>query len=235
MKKLILLGLFLPLTVVCQKIENLEASTAGDKIIIMYDIANGVTGDTYDVLLYASHNNYSSPVRLVSGEVGKALTEGRKKKIEWDAKTELGNYSGDLSFELHVVVTAALAVQSRVTSIKRGKDLELAWRGGSANQEIKIELLQSGATIGTLGIIPNTGSWQWPVPSNQSVGNDFQLRLVSGRESVVTEPFSIRHKIPTALKAAPLALLVVFALPGTTSSTTDAPRTTTKVTSASLN
>ena len=234
MKKIILFGLFLPLAGVCQKIENLEAATAGDKIIVTYDIMDGVTGDTYDVLLYASYNNYQSPVHLVSGDVGKALTEGRKKKIEWDAKTELGNYTGDLSFELRVIVIAALAVQSRATSIKRGKELELNWRGGAANQDVKIELLQSGATIGTIGIVPNTGSWQWPVPANQSVGNDFQLRLVNGRESVVTEPFSIHHKIPTLLKAAPLALLVVFALPGSTSTASDT-RTPVKVTAASLN
>jgi len=235
MKNIILLSLLMPLAGVGQKIENLEASTEGNKIIITYDIVEGVTGDTYDVQLYASHNNYSSPVRLVSGEVGKALNEGRKKKIEWDAKAELGNYSGDLSFELRVMVTAALAIQSRVSSIKRGKDLELTWRGGSVNHEVKIELLQSGATVGTLEIVPNSGSWQWPVPTNQPVGNDFQLRLVNGKESVVTEPFSIRHKIPTALKAAPLALLVVFALPGSTSATSESPRTSTKITAASLN
>jgi len=235
MRKLFLLGLLLPLAGVCQKIENLEVVTAGNKIIVTYNISGGFTGDTYDILLYASHNNFRSPVQYVSGDVGKSVTEGRRKKIEWDAKTELGNYVGDISFELQASVMPALAFQNKIVSkVKRGKEVELTWRGGVANQDVKIELLKSGTIVEMLGVVSNSGSWSWAIPANQSVGKNFQLRLVSGGESVVTESFSIRHKIPTAMKAAPIALLAVFVLPAA-SSASDAPRTPTKVTSATLN
>ena len=141
MKKLFLLGLLMPLAGVCQKIENLKAVSEGNKIIITYDISGGVTGDSYEVSLYASHNNYSSPLKLTSGEIGKGVTEGRGKRIEWEAKAELGDYKGELSFEVRAEVIAAFALLNKVISAKRGKTVPVSWRGGNKNREVKIELL----------------------------------------------------------------------------------------------
>ena len=198
----------------------------GEKIIVTYDISSDFPGDKYDITLYASSNDFSSPLQRVTGDVGGGQAEGKGKRIEWDAKSELGNYKGELSFEVRAEVIAAFALKHEVISAKRGKSVQLDWRGGSKNQEVKIELLKEGAVQGVVGTVGNKGTYNWTITSSEKTGAGFQLRFVNGKETVTTQPFSIKHKIPLVVKVLPfVAVGVIVALAGGSKSSAD---TTTK-------
>ncbi len=216
MKGLLFLGcILLPLITFSQKLENLKAVVQGEKIIVSYDISQGYDGDKFDISLYASHNNFTSSLQRVNGDVGRGLTPGKDKKIEVDAKNEIGNYKGELSFEVRAEVIAAFALTNNVSSAKRGKSIALAWRGGVKNQDVKIELLRAGVSQGAVGTVGNNGIYQWLVLSNHKTGTDYQLRLVNGKETVTTGRFAIKHKVPTLLKVLPLvAVAAVVGLVG---------------------
>lgn len=213
MKNLVFLLLMAPLATFAQKVENIKAVAQGGKIIITYDINEAITGDRYDVQVYASHNNFSIPLQRVRGDVGNKLLPGIAKRIEWDAKDELRNFKGELTFEIWADVVGVFVLKEPVANTKRGKPLSLAWRGGVKNQDVKVELLKAGVVQSTLATVNNSGTYQWLVPKKQKTGKDYQLRLVNGKEEIKTELFAIKPKIPLVVKILPVvAVGAVLAL-----------------------
>ncbi|MBS1681217.1 MAG: hypothetical protein JST48_05860 [Bacteroidetes bacterium] len=217
MKRKILLSIcLLPCLAFSQKLENLKAVAEGDKVIITYDLAEGgLSGDKFDVKLFASHNNFSLPLQIVSGYVGNDLMPGKTKKIVWNGFTELNNYHGDLTFEVRAEVKAAFTLKHNVAKAKRGRSIPLDWRGGSLRDDVKIELLKSGVEVGAIATASNNGSFTWEISSYQKVGSGFQLRFTNGKEVATSEFFRIKRKVPTFLKVIPfLAAGVVVGLGG---------------------
>ncbi len=207
MVRLLLLLLLVSFAGYSQKIGNLKASTVGEKIFITYDIAAQYPGDKFDIDLYASSNNYSAPLQKLTGDVGKGLSAGNGKRIEWDAKAELGDYQGEILFEIHAEVIAAFLITNEIKSARRGKSVQLNWRGGSKNQDVKIELLKSGVNQGVIATTSNSGSYFWSIPSNEKVDSDYELRLANAGETITTSQFSIKHKVPTLVKVIPVAVV----------------------------
>ena len=198
-----------------QKLENLKAVSAGDRIVITYDLNAEVPGDKYDVQIYSSHNNFSSPLKYISGDMGNSLVPGNGKRIEWEAKKELGNYKGDLSFEIRADVKALFAFKNSVTNTKRGKPLTVAWRGGLKSEEVKVTLLKEGVEQSSLATVNNNGDYQWTVPAKQKTGDGYQVRLMNGKETITSDRFAIRHKVPTIVKILPVVVIgAVVALVG---------------------
>ena len=83
-----------------QKIQNLNASFLDGKAIVTYDVIGTKANQTYTIDLYSSHNNFASPLKNVTGDVGKNIKAGTGKKIIWDAASELTEFSGDISFKI---------------------------------------------------------------------------------------------------------------------------------------
>lgn len=210
MRKLVFLLFLAPLTAFSQRLESTKAEAVGEKIIITYDLTGGEPGDNYTVSLFASHNNFASPLAKVVGDIGSGVKEGKGKRVEWESKAELGKYKGPLTFEIEVKVIAALTLKTELTSAKRGKTLPLRWRGGDQNQNIKIELLKGGVVESTVGTLTNKGVYEWKVPSKQKPGKDYSLRLVNGKESISSEAFAIKPQFPIWAKVLPVAAVATY-------------------------
>lgn len=207
MKLILILICTFSISAFSQKLENLKAVSAGDRIIITYDLNAEVPSDKYDVQIYSSYNNFSSPLKYLIGDVGNSLTSGIGKRIEWEAKKELGNFKGDLSFEIRAEIKAIFAFKNSVMNTKRGKPLTVAWRGGLKNEEVRVVLLKEGVEQSSLATVNNTGNYQWTVPSKQKTGGGYQVQLVNGKETITSGHFSINHKIPMILKILPVAII----------------------------
>ena len=220
MRKLVFLLLLNSLAAFSQKIENTKAEAVGEKIVITYDLTRGEPGDNYTVSIFASHNNFTTALSKVNGDVGAHVREGTGKRIEWESKLELGKYKGPLTFEIEAIIVAPLTLKTELTSTKRGKTLPLRWRGGDQNQNVKIELVKAGVVQGFVGTPSNNGSYEWNVSSKQKPGKDYVLRLVNGRETVNSKPFAIKRKIPVWVKIGVPLVVGVLLLPkaGTKSS-----------------
>src|SRR5690348_15170169 len=76
-----------------QSIENVRAEAFDKMVRITYDL-NGKVEQRFNISVYGSHNNFSSPLRLVSGAVGENQTAGKLKSIEWRIGDELVTYTG---------------------------------------------------------------------------------------------------------------------------------------------
>ncbi len=228
MRNLVFLLFLVPLLTFSQKIENTKAELSGEKIIITYDLTLGEPGDRYSVSLFASHNNFNSPLRKVTGDIGPNVLSGNGKRIEWESKAEVGNYKGQLTFEIEAIVIAPLALRTQLLSAKRGKTFPLRWRGGDQSQNVRIELLKGGNVVEVLGSPSNQGSFEWDVSAKQKPGKDYSLRLVNGRETASSQPFAIKPKIPMWVKIAiPVAALgAILVLPKSSSENATSTRLT---------
>src|SRR5258706_12104077 len=102
LKNLVLLScLALPIHhLAAQSIQNVKATFQDGKATIVYDLTSGKTNQKYSLELFSSHNNFSTPLASLSGDIGKSITSGTGKKIIWNAAEELGEYHGDITFRV---------------------------------------------------------------------------------------------------------------------------------------
>ncbi len=194
-----------------QTIENIKAVTQGSKVIITFDILNAKPGQDFNVQIFSSHNGFGSPLTFISGDVGSNVKPGTGKRAEWDAQGELHNFSGDITFEVRGEPSIGWGFKSPTSAsgIKRGKSNIIAWTGGAAGDNVKLELLNNGKAQ-SVGETKNNGQFSWDAPADLAVGGGYQMRLTSGSNTITSEPFSVKHKIPTLLKLAPVILIAAL-------------------------
>lgn len=190
-----------------QKIENIKAVTSEEqgKIIITYDL---VDTRSYTLSLYSSHNNFTSPLKKVAGDVGASITPGIGKKIVWDAASELIYFNGEVNFKIKgeaVVQPFAFKTPAMNAVLKRGKVTVVEWEGGRLNQSVKLELYQGSNLISVVAETGNGGHYQWEIPRKQQKGL-YNLKLISGKESILSPAFKIKSKTPVMLKILPIAI-----------------------------
>src|SRR6187551_4002809 len=120
---------FLHLITKAQSLTNLSATQQGNEVVVNYQL-DGERGKAYTVALYASNNNFTSPLKLVQGDVGtKRILTGAGKKITWRVLDELRNFDSDISFEIRAVPAAPLfsKISSSVAKVKRGGKVTISW------------------------------------------------------------------------------------------------------------
>src|SRR5687768_13742711 len=161
---LLLVSLLFHSYLYAQRIDNVQALVAGDKVIVSYDISGAIEGQKFTVSLYASHDGYSSPLNRISGDAGlhNELLAGYGKRIEWEAKSELKEFDGDITFEIRAqVIAAPLKVIGPTigASHRRGKSMDIQWKGGRPGELLKLELLKGGSMVTNIGEISNNSSY----------------------------------------------------------------------------
>ncbi len=201
-----------------QSIENVHAQMQDKSVLITYDLT-GKPDQKFHISLYGSHNNYASPLRLVTGAVGDGLTAGKSKVIEWRVGEELVSYAGQIVFRLKGEVMAGpLTLQSPAANsvVKLGKTKEIRWSGGKPSATTRIDLLQEGRVIRSVHEGTNTGAFAWKVPKDVAKGK-YDLRITAGSESAQTIPVEIKSGLPLWMIIAPVAVIggvaVFFLLP----------------------
>jgi hypothetical protein len=212
--------LLLSISVCAQKLAVKKVELAGEKIIVHYDLDDSNPNNEYQINLFASTNNYGTPMAKVTGDVGNEITHGLNKKIIWNIKEELGPYKGKLAVEVRgrvFVPVAKLTGLSTRSKFKRGKTHTIAWKPGSTNP-IHIELMKGGQRVSGELNQPNNGSFSMFIPEHASIGSDYTIRITDARNSedvVNSQPFAVSRKIPLLLKVVPVAavggLIVVLA------------------------
>jgi hypothetical protein len=194
---------------IAQRIENVKAVASNDKVVVTYDIAEAVDGQKFKVRLYGSHDNFSSPLVMVSGDVGQnaELLAGINKRIEWNAKSELKDYNGDITFEVRAdIISAAVRIigPSLGAKFKRGKNLEIEWKGIGSSQIVKLELLKGGYPLTQIGETSNRSNYTYTIPKGSKKGKDYQVRLTSNNATVISDIFTIKSRTPFIVKVLPV-------------------------------
>lgn len=187
-----------------QSLTNLSAIQRGNDVIVTYQL-DGDYGKAYTVSLYASNNDFGSPLRLVQGDVAsKRVLPGSNKTITWRALDELRTFDGDISFEIRAVPAVPLFsnIAAEAPKVKRGKQIMLTWAGGLPREQIGIELVKEGETV-NLGTMDNSGRFLYAVPKKMKTGT-YAIRVLQGGEVTTGNAFKVQPKIPMLVKLVPL-------------------------------
>lgn len=211
MRNILILGfIVLSANLFGQKVENIKAEVLGDgeKVVITYDITGALEGQRFKVTLYGSHNNFAAPLSLVSGDVGRdrELSGGPSKRIEWSAKSELKEYSGDITFEVRAEIVASLFISSPSlgAKFKKGKVLDITWQGGTPGESMRLDLLKGGAVITQIASVQNSQKFSWAVPKSVAKGGDYQVRLTAESGTAMSGNFGIKPKTSFGLIMLPV-------------------------------
>ncbi len=202
-----------PVMVMAQSVIIKSVELAGDKVIVNYDLEYSNSSSEFLLNLYASNDNFSVPLKKVTGDVGPEIKPGTNKKMTWAIRDEWGGYKGKLALEIRgKVFVPFIKLQSFTTTAakyKRGKNYDLLWKAGNSNP-INIELFKCNTRVQGSMQQPNNGAFTLFIPSNAKADDDYRLKISDTRnaeEIVYTPYFKIVPKVPLLVKAfIPLAI-----------------------------
>ena len=204
-----------------RQITSVQASIQGDNIVVTYNLSSTDANARFDIKLYASHNNFSTPVNLVSGDVGTGITPGNGKRITWQARQELITFSGNITFEVRGTLIAPQQPQEQAVDpnqlrftnprlgdkFKMGSIMSIRWTGGIP-QDVKLELHKDNSMVQPLTSIQNTGSYNWNIPKDKSLkSGDYTLKLFNinqPQSAAFSGAFKIKGKIPVVIYVLPV-------------------------------
>jgi hypothetical protein len=173
----------------------------------------GEEGEDYELYLYGSHDNFTTPLQMTTGDVGKKIIPGKDKVIYWDAKSELGNFKGDFSLRVKGAVYIPFVKFTSIPynfSIKRGQIFEVNWDPTDKTKEVLFKIQRYGVPINDALVVENKGKFVWEIPKNVKPGKGYSIQILDTQNPLREETsntFVIKRKIPTAYKIVPLALL----------------------------
>lgn len=208
------------LTICCCSIVAVQAQTvsiknvelAGEKIIVHYDLEDGNPNNEYKLDLYASTDNYATPLAKVKGDVGLEVKPGADRKIEWNIREELGAYKGKIALEVRgKVYIPFVKIQNfdSEKSYKRGNSYNIAWKPGS-NNAINIDLYKGGQRVSGESNLQNNGSHTFYIPTHAKKGGDYRLKITDTKNSedvLYTSEFMVKPKVPLLVKMLPVLVV----------------------------
>lgn len=211
MKKLIILQWILTLTPTigsAQDLTNLHIELQEKNVVVYYSLNSPNADGLFEIDLYSSHDDFTSPLKQVTGDVGEEIRSGSTKKVIWAAANELGNdYKGRISVELraryYLPFVKIIKPIGAKTKFHRGKVSNIEWSGGNSSNIIRIDLLKDGQRLRTLASVSNTGLYSWDIPIKTKTSTKYSLMLTDSRnpqDVVKTGAFSIKPKISAGLK-----------------------------------
>lgn len=209
-RPLLLVFLFASFHLYAQRLENIraEAINGGERVVITYDLVGANPDQKYKVNVYSSHNNYSTSLSQVSGDLND-VTPGTGKRIEWNARGEMVEYSGDITFELRAdPVSMPLTVRTPMGA-KLGKNLTINYSGVAPGETVKLDLIKSGVVVNQVGTTTDPSKYTWSVPADVDKGSDYQIRLTSGTRTTTSGTFSVKSKIKPIWYLVPAGVVVV--------------------------
>jgi hypothetical protein len=210
---LVLFALAFPAFSFAQTAQIKNIQLAGNKVIVHYDLDDESPTNEYQLGLYASTDNFSVPMSKVKGDVGGEIKPGTNKKIEWDIKDELGDFTGDISLEIRgkvFVVFVKLKDFDSEKTYKRGKRYGISWKPGNTNP-IHIELYKGAERMTGELNHPNSGAYTLSLPSKIEPGKDYRLKISDSKKPddvVYTEYFVVKQRVPLIAKIAAAAIVV---------------------------
>jgi len=178
---LLLVAIAVSSTLFAQQVSISKVELIGNKVIITYDLEDSSPNHEYLISLYASKDNFSSPLAKVSGDVGVGVKPGIMKTIEWRITEEYNVYKGILSLEIkgRVFIPVVKLEGSGMKSMyKRGKSYHIVWHPS--------------------------------VPPKTKTGKNYHMRFSNSKnpeEIVFSKPFKIAPKIPLLVKILPAAAI----------------------------
>ncbi|MGL1885509.1 MAG: GPI anchored serine-threonine rich family protein [Reichenbachiella sp.] len=198
---------------VSQNVENAAVQQVGDDLIISFDLMPKESiKERYTISLIALYGNDSIELKVKDGSLTD-IRPGNGLQFTVSGKDNLENVKGNVDFSVTARMTYSpirILTPGDGQSAKRGKSLDVAWKGGFEKDDYSIYLYQSDSLISTLKS-PFVGtSYTWNIPKKTKKAENYQIRLTSNNhqgQSEISSEFRIKNKIPIVIKVLPLAVL----------------------------
>ena len=208
------------LSIQAQTIQNVSAAFTDGKVTITYDLLGGNAKRKYKIALVSSHNNFTSPLNRVTGDVGENITSGSGKTIIWNATEELIKYNGQITFKVRgemLSMPFTFISPTSAKGVRRGKTTLIQWEGGLPNQNVRLEIYSAGTKVADIGETKNTDEYTWSIPKDFQKGKEYTLKITDNTQSGTSDLFAVKPKVPLLLKLSPIvvgAAIIPFLLGG---------------------
>jgi hypothetical protein len=183
-------------------------------IIIHYDLLDSVSGRSYIVRAYASHDNYINPLSSVTGDEGTDILPGINKKIVIDPVSQYGKQFNDrVTFEIKARVFVPFIRFDgfdHYKKVRRGVDYNITWSGGTPQNILTIDLYRGDRKITSYPNIANVGHYKLVIPHAAKAGKNYRLTVRDSKnkdEVVHSNSFRVRRRVPLVLKVIPLVAM----------------------------
>jgi hypothetical protein len=122
------------------------------------------------------------------------VAAGTNKQIVWNARAEMVEYNGDITFELRAVpIVAQLSVKTP-SGVKKGKATTINYEGVAPGENVKLELVKGGVVVNQIGNTSDQFKHTWSVPIDVDKASDYQVRLTAGTRTTTSGSFAIKPK-----------------------------------------
>ncbi len=187
-------------------VKNIEYKN--NLVELTYNIQDTLVGRYYTVRLYSSYDNFLSPLKDVTGDVGLEIKPGGDRVITWDAAKELGSsFSGSVSLELRgriYVPFINIDWFEDIKSLKQKHKYNITWTGGRPTNILNFDLYRGDTKITTFPNVANVGHYELMLPKQVPPGKNYRFRISDSKnkdEVVFSHPFRIKRSIPLAATA----------------------------------
>jgi hypothetical protein len=200
-----------PLKLFSQQLEVKHVEFKSGLVSVHYSLRDSVVGRVYTVWLYASRDNFLSPLLKISGDAGLEVKPGTDNTILWDARGEFGaDFEGKVSLEVRGRLFIPFINTESINQykvFKRGRKYNITWSGGSSQNILNFDLYRGDRKVTSYPNIANVGYQSIEFPSHVKPGKGYRFRISDSKNKedvVYSQPFKIKRKIPLALKLLPL-------------------------------
>ena len=213
--RLIIISFFLALAtgkITAQTFAITQVEMEVVKLNIYYVLQDADATNRYIIKLFSSRDNYSTPLKSVTGDIGVAVIPGNNKKIVFNISEEFGaDFEDKISFQIRgSIYVPFIKLNESYAKLKRDKSYEFTWTGGTEKEILNIELVSGDKKIMDFPSFSNEQKYNLKLPASLKIGIPYRLRIYdnnNGDRVVFTNEFLVQRKIPLVVKALPIVAL----------------------------
>ena len=200
--------LFSSLNIYAQNIIDFNYKLVGEKFEIDY-VLDGQINNRYEVLLFTSFDDYETPVKFVSGDIGKGIMPGEDRKyVTWDIQKELGDYKGSISLKLKTRYIPFVSFNIKEgETFRRGESYLISWESESIAQNLHLELYQDDIISNRIAVVRKGNTYNWMLPKYLDPGINYKIRASNDDRFSLSKSFIIKRRFPRIIWGVPALLI----------------------------
>jgi hypothetical protein len=185
-----------------QAVTGVEVNIVGDNLQVTYAMSGLSMGQKFDVELYSSIDNYSSPLadEMIVGDLGKDIPLKSSNLITiGDPLETLGAITGDLNFKIKTTLIynpVSVTLPATFFKQKRKKKFNTVWTGGLSGELVNFDLYRDNQLIlDDFHTTVNTRSTEFKFPKQATgPGYTMMMQFESLNQDVVLPDFEVKRK-----------------------------------------
>lgn len=212
---IVLIGLLTVISVAqAQKVENAAAQIVEEDLIITFDLMPKESiHELYQITIMAHFGNVTKEMQVKEGSLSD-VRPGNRLQFVFSGEENFKNIKGEVDFSITAKMTFSpirFISPEKNGSGKKGKPMDIKWKGGLEEDNYSIDLLRKGQLVSTIETQIEPPAHIWDIPKSTKAGSKYKFMLKSNTnpaQSIISGEFRIKRKIPLVVKVLPAAVLI---------------------------